>query len=198
MDIKELPFVRARLLLLDASSLHDSADRNRSRDRTVEPVRRWVALTDELKTIRPLTMGCVEVRPGKGDGVALTVVNKVRLKELWEILDDRIQKVEALEKALEKLDTLGPDLWYSTISQRFSALMGTEGNHKRRLSAEASNAMARNAGRGMAPDEILQNDSRFLQIQEVLAADLEAAKVTLEELEPKYTELKSILEAAGC
>ncbi len=198
MDIKELPFVQARLPLLDASSLHDSADRNRSRDRTVEPVRRWVALTEELRTLRPLTMGCVEVRPGKGDAVTLVVVDKPRLTELWAAIDGYSEKVEAFEEAIRKLDGLGPDMWYSTLSQRCSLLTQTEEKHKRQLAAEGAKALARHANSGKALDEILEIDSRYQQIKEVLDADLEASKKTLAELAPKYEELKSILESVGC
>ncbi len=198
MEVKDLPFVKERLQLLDSTTLHDPAMRNHSRDRTVEPVRRWVALTYELRALRPQTTTCLEARPGKNDQVVMVVADKERFASLQEAIESHNKQITELEAAIRKLDGLGDDIWFSNLSQRVSLLMGTEDGHKRRLSAEASNAMARNANTGKSPDEILQQDSRYLGIQETLAADTEAAKKLLAELAPKFNELKAVLESVGC
>lgn len=195
--IEELPFMQARLRLIDPSINKSPVDAKRASDPTVAPVLKRHILLDSLPMIRSETLRCCEAVEGKGGNVGLKVCDRIKFDNLQKSIKGQLEEIAALENAIRELDGIHAG-WLDTLRSTRDSLAATEGQQKQVLAREASIALQRNAGRGKSPEDILAADQLYQAAKVRCETQISQAKRDLEKVAPEISKIESILSSVGC
>jgi hypothetical protein len=171
----------------------------RSRDRTVDVIRKWQTTSAALRQARSDTMLCLSARPGKGRTVSFEVVDEERFNALQEAITGHEEQIKALEHAIRELDALanGGELWYSDLESMVGSYTGTEGGEHRRLAHLASAILSRKMNSGKTTEDILAEDEEYQRFSKIAEEQIENANKELAKLRPALEQARTILEAVG-
>lgn len=191
--ILELPFVAARLHLLDIRQ-GGPGEVKRSKDRTTSLVRRWRDATVELRDARRMTLDACEARPGKGGSVSLAVVDQTLFDQCQEIIKSLAGEVDTLENVIRQLNDLGGE-FFDNIEAACQVHGPVEEKERRKLSAMTAEYIRRNPN--LTPEEVLQLPD-VLSWKAQMEATTRASKAALETLRPRMHQMDRLLSSVGC
>lgn len=199
-DISELPFMTARIPLLDLVSNANPHDVKHSQDRTMLPVRKYFDAVARLRAARSETVSCLEARQGKADGVTLVICEKERFAALQAEIDSLQTQISALEGAIQKLDTILAENkragdWLSDIRHRLESAGSNVSRQQEIISAEAIKICALYPN--LAPEEAMKDRGfceRRAECERLIGLDQEY----LTKFKPVRKEIEAILAGVGC
>ena len=193
--IENLKFFKDRLELAGPDGYQMGI---RSKDRTVIPVKKWMAVSAALRQARADTMTTLTAKPGKGGAVVLEVADKERFTALQEQIAGHEEQLKKLEGAIMALDELGPDIWYSDIEDMAGSYGRVEFGENTRLSNLASATLARRMNTGKPSSQILAEDDEYQRFSRIANEQIADANKQLAILRPKLESMKVVLESVGC
>jgi septal ring factor EnvC (AmiA/AmiB activator) len=192
--IEDLQFFRDRVELAGPDGYQLG---HRSKDRTVAVVKRWMAVSSDLKKARSETMQTLEAVPGKGNSISLVVMDRERFDGLQEAIKAYSGQLKALDEAIKRLDETG-GLWFSDLEDQIGQFGRVEGQERRQIANMTAAYIQRRANSGKTPDEILSDDPEFQRLKAICENAIKASDEMLAELRPKLAEMKQLLESVGC
>lgn len=195
--IENLKFFKDREALAGADGFQLG---HRHEDRTVSVVKKWIALSTELKAARQATISHCEVIEGKNGIVSLRVVDRAGFEALQAQIKARSEELTAVESAICKLDEIanGGELWFEELEYAVGSLGNTEGHERRRLANLASATLSRRMNTGKSTEEILSEDEEYQRIKGIAEEQISNANKQLAVLRPKLETMKTLLNGVGC
>lgn len=199
-SIMKLPFVAARIPLLNIGTSTDANARKHSEDRTTSVIRKWATLRGELQAARGQTMNCLEATEGKGGAVVLKIADKPRFDRLQQTIADHQEQIASLEEAIRKLDdliqanALGSG-YLQDLQHRLSSSSGSIYQQKSNITKWLTFHTQKNPR--MPPEDVLK-------LPEFVAKRAEAEKIIkadeayLAKFKPVADEIEGILASVGC
>ena len=195
IPVEELPFVRARLALLQPQS--DAVSRQRAQDRTVLLVAKWKILNETLPMIRSSTLSTLEAVEGKAGVVSLRICYREKYDAIQKSIKETTGGITELEQASRELDEMHAG-FLSEIHNTRSSLLGVENQQRAMLNTWASSAIQRGANTRKSVEDILANDQLYQGTKSKVEFQISNAKKALDKLSPEIEKIESILASVGC
>jgi len=197
VTVEELPFFRARVGLLQPQT--DLISRKRAGDRTVEIVRRYAILSENLPMVKSQTMSCLEAIEGKGGAVSLRICNRGKFDAIKQSVREMEEEQSRLEQAVRALqDLIGPADFLDEMLSRRDSLSSVEGQQRAMLSTWASAAIQKSSNKRKSAEEALAGDEIYQSKKTQAEGQIQRAKAALEPLIPQIERIETILSGAGC
>jgi hypothetical protein len=196
--ITDLEFFAGRLELAGENGM--MINRVRAQDRTVNLIKKYLALSKSLPQTRQATISNCEAVEGKGGIISLRVVDRPGFEALQSEIKAQSEELAACEAAIMELDKLaaGGELWYSDLETSVGSNGRTEIGENQRLSNLASATLARKVHSGKPADQILAEDDEYQRLSKIAKEQIDIANKQLETLRPKLNELTRLLALVGC
>jgi len=199
--ITELPFVVARIPLLNVGTSTNMLDKKHSQDRTMQPVKRFVDAVTALRIARSETLSCLEAKKGtRSDVVTLSICEPERFQALQDQIEATAAEIVRLEGAITRMDAIITtnsigDGWIDELKHRLSSAHGSIIQQQGNISSWAGWFATKHK---RAPPEEAMKDPDFLKKRVEAEAIIAADKAYLDRVKPLVSEIENILLQVGC
>jgi hypothetical protein len=197
--LMELPFVEARLPLLEMAGNNNVLDRKHAGDRTTTLFRRYMATVDDLAETRAATIHCLEVIEGKGGSVTLKIADRPFWDELQAKIVTTTAQIADMETAIIAIDRIIAEnklsIWFDDMKARLNSAgnsIYTQESNITRLTAFFTTQNPR-----MAPEAVLKLPEYVTKRKEAETI-IEKDKANLERFKPIVDEVERVLKSVGC
>lgn len=194
--IEDLKFFTDRLELAGP----DGAMINRARaaDRTTAVIKKWIAVSGELKQARQATISFCEAVEGKGSIISLRVADRPGFEAIQAQIKAQSGELDRIEHVIKALDDLGPDTWFTDLEDMVGSYGRVEFGERQRLANMASSVLSRRMSTGKTTEEILASDEDYQKLNRIAEEQISDANKQLSTLRPKLEAVRALLESVGC